>query len=260
MKLKNIHLYNYVVIYTKNCEIYINKGNEQVYIPPRMVAIFEKNISFNIETIRKGDGVLYESFDMKHELLTSLRRVIEPSVKFAAESYTNKRSFKERIFKVKSCSIVIDLFKRLKDNGSPEFTAIYELAFLVSKCENPSMFAISLFSSVAVTFSERVVTLLFSDLTRKWKLSDIAEEMHISEISVRKRLEQECLNFNQLILDVRMNQAAKFIIRSDHQIGMIASLVGYTSVSYFIKTFKEYYGVTPKKFEIGIKENLRCNR
>ncbi|SPW57556.1 putative fimbrial operon positive regulatory protein FanR [Escherichia coli] len=122
------------------------------------------------------------------------------------------------------------------------------------------MFAISLFSSVAVTFSERVVTLLFSDLTRKWKLSDIAEEMHISEISVRKRLEQECLNFNQLILDVRMNQAAKFIIRSDHQIGMIASLVGYTSVSYFIKTFKEYYGVTPKKFEIGIKENLRCNR
>ncbi|SQQ14525.1 putative phosphatidate cytidylyltransferase [Escherichia coli] len=58
MKLKNIHLYNYVVIYTKNCEIYINKGNEQVYIPPRTVAIFEKNISFNIETIRKGDGVL----------------------------------------------------------------------------------------------------------------------------------------------------------------------------------------------------------
>lgn len=25
MKLKNIHLYNYVVIYTKNCDLYVKK-------------------------------------------------------------------------------------------------------------------------------------------------------------------------------------------------------------------------------------------
>ncbi|HFZ1748366.1 TPA: helix-turn-helix transcriptional regulator [Klebsiella oxytoca] len=121
-------------------------------------------------------------------------------------------------------------------------------------------FAISLYGSVAVSFSEKIATLIFSDLSRKWKLSDVADEMHISEISVRKKLEQESINFNQLLLDVRMNQAAKLIIRSNHQISMVANLVGYSSISYFIKTFKDYYGITPKKFELGIKQNLYCNK
>ncbi|HHS9596861.1 TPA: helix-turn-helix transcriptional regulator [Raoultella planticola] len=115
--------------------------------------------------------------------------------------------------------------------------------------------AVSIYSSAAVSFSEKITQLLFTDLSKKWKLSDIADEMHISEISVRKKLEQESMNFNQLLLDVRMNRAAKYIVRSDYQIGIIASLVGYSSTSYFIKTFKDYYGITPKQFHLGIKEN-----
>ena len=95
-----------------------------------------------------------------------------------------------------------------------------------------------------------------TDTSRKWKLSDFSEIFHISEISIRKRLELEKVNFNKLVLEVRMNCAAKLIIRSEQQISMIANSVGYASVSYFIKTFKEYYGITPKQFEIGIKENL----
>ncbi|MCE9860034.1 helix-turn-helix transcriptional regulator, partial [Raoultella planticola] len=74
------------------------------------------------------------------------------------------------------------------------------------------------------------------------------------------KLDLENINFNQLVLDARMNRAIKLLLKSDKQIGVISSLVGYSSVSYFIKTFKDYYGITPKKFEIGLKENFLFNK
>ncbi|HCQ8367396.1 TPA: helix-turn-helix domain-containing protein [Klebsiella oxytoca] len=255
MKLKNIHLYDYIVIYAKSCDLHITRGDEKVLILKHSIAILEKNIAFDIEIIRNGEGELYECFELSSELLSSLRYVLEPVFKVSTEDYTNRRDFKKKIFKIEPCSVTVEFFKKLKNCEVSNISSTYKLAYIISKCENLSDFATSLYSSVAVSFSEKITTLLFSDLSRRWKLSDIADQMHISEISVRKKLEMESINFNQLLLDVRMNQAAKLIIRSDHQIGIIASLVGYSSTSYFIKTFKDYYGITPKQFNIGIKEN-----
>lgn len=59
MKLKNIHLYNYVMLFTKNCELYIQKTDEQVFIPHRTIVILEKNTFFDISLIRKGSGEAY---------------------------------------------------------------------------------------------------------------------------------------------------------------------------------------------------------
>ena len=98
--------------------------------------------------------------------------------------------------------------------------------------------------------------MILKDISKKWKLSDIADELNMSEISVRKKLDIEESNFNQLLLDARMNKAIKYLIKNTHQINIISSLVGYSSISYFIKTFKEYYGITPKQFEIGIRKKL----
>ncbi|HHT5345448.1 AraC-like DNA-binding protein [Raoultella planticola] len=255
MKLKNIHLYNYVMLFTKNCELYIQKTDEQVFIPHRTIVILEKNTFFDISLIRKGSGEAYEYFELDGDALSCLSNILETTIKVSPESYTRKRALNERIFKIKSCSITIEFFDRLKDGVIDDLSKACKLAYLISKCEELPKLAVSIYSSAAVSFSEKITQLLFTDLSKKWKLSDIADEMHISEISVRKKLEQESMNFNQLLLDVRMNRAAKYIVRSDYQIGMIASLVGYASTSYFIKTFKDYYGITPKQFHLGIKEN-----
>ncbi|MEX9938582.1 helix-turn-helix transcriptional regulator, partial [Providencia rettgeri] len=110
---------------------------------------------------------------------------------------------------------------------------------------------------VAFTFTEKINRVILSDISKKWKLSDIAEQFNISEISITKKLDQERTNFNQLLLDARMNQAIKHLIKNEKQISTISELIGYSSISYFIKTFKNYYGLTPKQFEIGIRENLK---
>lgn len=260
MKLKNIHLYNYVIVYAENCDLYIKQQQEEVLIPHKTIAILEKNISFDVRLIRRNTGTLYQSFDLDDKMLDSLKNVFEPLVNISTDDFLQKRSFKDKIFKINSSPVSIDIFERINDGGNFDLSKTYKLAYLASKCENITKFALSLYSSVVVSLKEKITRMIFNDVSKKWKLSDIADEMHISEISIRKKLDLENINFNQLVLDARMNRAIKLLLKSDKQIGVISSLVGYSSVSYFIKTFKDYYGITPKKFEIGLKENFLFNK
>ena len=50
-----------------------------------------------------------------------------------------------------------------------------------------------------------------------------------------------------------MNKSLELISQGDTHINKIAQLVGFSSVSYFIKTFKGVYGVTPKKLASYLK-------
>ncbi|HBR1031144.1 TPA: helix-turn-helix transcriptional regulator [Klebsiella quasipneumoniae subsp. similipneumoniae] len=236
--------------------MYINKKDEEIHIKHGEIAVLEKNISFDVRFIRKNSGSLYRSIDLSDDILNTLRNVVEPIIKIPTEHYTLQRGLNDRIFKIKSCAVCIELFDKLFYKENNCLSSIYKLAYLISKCEHPLKFALSLYSSVAVSFREKLNRIIFTDTSKKWKLSDIADEIHLSEICVRKRLDSENINFNQLLLDARMYKAVKYLIKSDLQIGVVSSLVGYSSISYFIKTFKEYYGITPKQFEIGIKQNL----
>ncbi|WP_422836432.1 helix-turn-helix domain-containing protein [Yersinia ruckeri] len=50
-----------------------------------------------------------------------------------------------------------------------------------------------------------------------------------------------------MILDLRMRHALSLIVSSRKNLYSISEEIGYNSTSYFIKNFKDYYGVTPKK-------------
>ena len=256
MKIRNVNLYHYVFVYASNCELILFHAKERVLIPHKTIAILEKNITFDVEYIRRGSGILYQYFELDEKSLFSLINIYEPLIKIDAEHLTQKRSFTERVFKLKTDDTLINLFEKLMNSHSFDISRMYKIAYLSSKCENINKLAMSLYRSSAMSYKEKIARELATDISRKWRLSDLAEIFHVSEISIRKKLESEKISFNQLLLDVRMNCAAKLILRNNKQISMIANSVGYTSVSYFIKVFKDYYGITPKQFEIEIKENL----
>ncbi|HCX4694587.1 TPA: helix-turn-helix transcriptional regulator [Escherichia coli] len=256
MKIRNVNLYNYVFIYTSNCELILFNAGEKVLIPFNTIAILEKNITFDVECVRLGNGILYQHFELDDSTLLSLRSIYEPLIKIDAEYLTKKRGFTEMVFKVKTDDTLINLFGKLINSYHSDISRMYKIAYLTSKCEDATKLAMSLYRTAAISCKEKIARELATDISKKWKLSDLAEAFHVSEISIRKKLESEGVNFNQLLLDVRMNHAAKLIVRSNKQINMIANSVGYTSISYFIKVFKDYYGITPKQFEIALKENL----
>ncbi|CAD5789317.1 AraC family transcriptional regulator [Escherichia coli] len=255
MTLNNFHLYNHTIIYATNCDIYIKKNLEQIHIPQKTIAVLEKNILFDLTIIRKDKGLLYESIDLDMDTLLRLRSVLEPCVQIQATCNIKKRKLNSRVFKISTCNICVKLFEKLKRGDLDSLLKVYKLAYIFSKCENLEALAMSIYTSVSTSFSEKIKKIFMTELSKKWKVSDIADKLYITEVTVRKKLEQEKTNFNQLLLDVRMNQAIKLIIQNENNISSIASLIGYENVSYFVRVFKNYFGVTPKQLHMEIKDN-----
>ena len=57
---------------------------------------------------------------------------------------------------------------------------------------------------------------------------------------------------NDFILNVRLKKAQMLLIQSDTKtISEIAYEVGFNSPSYFIKRFRELFGITPAQFQKG---------
>jgi YesN/AraC family two-component response regulator len=55
-------------------------------------------------------------------------------------------------------------------------------------------------------------------------------------------------NFGTFLTETRMTKAAEFLTNSNHKVVEICSLVGYSDVRYFIKTFSKIYGVSPGRY------------
>ena len=57
------------------------------------------------------------------------------------------------------------------------------------------------------------------------------------------------LFFHEYVIKVKMEKAAMLLKIPQYQISTVAESLGYNEVGYFIKQFKEYYGVTPKVYQ-----------
>jgi two-component system response regulator YesN len=56
------------------------------------------------------------------------------------------------------------------------------------------------------------------------------------------------INLNKYIKNVRMNKAQELLLKTNMKISDICQETGYSNVSYFCKSFKEDFGVTPDKY------------
>ena len=54
---------------------------------------------------------------------------------------------------------------------------------------------------------------------------------------------------NQYIREIRLEKAAKLLKQTDQSIAEISYLVGFSSASYFNKSFRKYYNVTPGDYK-----------
>jgi AraC-like DNA-binding protein len=63
--------------------------------------------------------------------------------------------------------------------------------------------------------------------------------------------EETGVNFVDYINRRRLEAAAQLIKTSDLNVEQIAGSVGFNTPAYFIKKFKEAYGVTPKTYKIN---------
>lgn len=66
------------------------------------------------------------------------------------------------------------------------------------------------------------------------------------------------MSFNEYVNHIRINEAQRMLISGNNSISQIAEMLGFSSASHFIRTFKASNGITPNQFkQTYIKHNIQ---
>jgi AraC-like DNA-binding protein len=99
-------------------------------------------------------------------------------------------------------------------------------------------------TDLATRVRERLAAQLSEDLS----LARVAKDLRVSTRTLRRRLEEAGLSFQQLRQEVRKAQAARYLAQSDESIEHIAARLGYQDPSNFRRAFRRWTGVAPSTF------------
>ncbi|EFB1645220.1 TPA: helix-turn-helix transcriptional regulator [Escherichia coli] len=244
----------YLIVYTDNCDLNIYKNNQILFFPQGSFVFIERGIKFSCK-IKKinSDTKPYRAIRLDKEELIMLKEILKS---------THRYYFDEKIIEIKPRKKIV------RGEGYPDYVWIFnriaytndrtlkilKLAYIISRMGIAKDIIHSLIASAAITFTDKVRSMVEKDTSKKWRINMIADKFNISEISVRKRLEAEGMSFNNLLVEVRMNKAMQLLLENEQQIHQISKAIGILSPSYFIKSFKNHFGITPKQFIIYFRE------
>ncbi len=249
--MKNIKNYQATLIMTNICEFTLFDGSDCVDIPANSIAFIEKGITFDasIKTKNKSNIKPYETCPIDGGTISLILDVFsKTNTNVAPLSFTGTRVLSEKIFSFVASGKDKDIFNSLSESRGNNILFISKIMHLLSMLQCRDKLFLSIAASASKTFSDKVIEFIENDIHRKWKISDLADLFFCSEITIRKKLEKENVNFSQLILDVRMKQAARMLLQTECNVSAVANAIGISNKSYFIRQFKCYYGITPKKY------------
>ncbi len=79
-------------------------------------------------------------------------------------------------------------------------------------------------------------------------LSCVAAELHVSERTLRRRLQQEGAQFSELVSQVRRQLSQHYLERTTLSILEVALLLGYAEQSSFTAAFRQWFGQSPRDY------------
>ncbi|WP_213134203.1 AraC family transcriptional regulator [Citrobacter sp. FP75] len=248
--IESIMTNKYLVIYTDNCDLTIQKNNETLFFPQRTFVFIERGIKFSCKIKKSLPGIKpYRVIRLDKKELVMLKDVFKATHSYYLDEKVIARKPHNKIIGVEGRQEYIEEFNRA-ESTTDQPLKILKLANIISRIGRSKEIINSLIVSAAITFTDKVRNMIEENTSRKWRLNMIADEFNISEVSVRKRLESEGTSFNNLLVEIRMNKAMQLLLENELQIHQISRDVGISSPSYFIKNFKDYFGITPKQFII----------
>jgi AraC-like DNA-binding protein len=94
----------------------------------------------------------------------------------------------------------------------------------------------------------RVREIVLADLTQPTGFGLIAKRLHMSERSLRRKLQEEGVSFRKLIDELRVQVAIKYVRDTDLTIEDVASALGFSDASAFRHAFRRWTGAAPHEF------------
>ncbi len=235
--LNRYRIYKPVIVYTGSQRILIqcnNTGMSYCADPDSLILLTKSNHSYDITAIQ-----LENTRDVK------IKYIDNDIVKsFSAVSFSKNAPLKN-IFIVKPDSHHLDIIYGVlsKENMSP-----FQLFLVLSYFRDDETIMKSLIGFSECSLTDKIIKMIEHDLSKNLTIMEVSKSLFVSESCLRKRLKKNNLTFKKINLDTKMRHASIQLRTTSNSIYIIADSLGFGSVSYFIKVFKSYYGVTPKKY------------
>lgn len=74
---------------------------------------------------------------------------------------------------------------------------------------------------------------------------EMAQRLHVSARTLRRKLREEMTNYRELVDEVRLGLAKRYLRTPELRVSEIASLLGYDEVANFRRAFKRWTGQSP---------------
>lgn len=110
-------------------------------------------------------------------------------------------------------------------------------------------------------FVEKIEQIILDHIEdERFGVSKLAIELGLSRSQTLRKVKAETgKSANQLMREIRLNEALKFLKEEDLTVSEIAYKVGFSSPSYFNKCFHEQYGFTPGDYKSQTTNNELIN-
>lgn len=96
--------------------------------------------------------------------------------------------------------------------------------------------------------ADRIREILSLYLEQSPSISFVADRLHTSERTLRRHLDEEGVNFRDLLKKIRHETACYYLGNTHMRIEQIAQKLGYAETANFRKAFKEDTGLSPRQW------------
>lgn len=113
---------------------------------------------------------------------------------------------------------------------------------LINTSSKPSSTSAAIRSLIKLDFSTGIPS-----------FEQMAENLHMSESSLRRRLLKENTSYQKIKDQIRCELAVEHLHKEQTRISDLAELLGFTEPSSFVRSFRSWMGVTPKAYRDNLK-------
>ena len=150
------------------------------------------------------------------------------------------------------CEQLIEIYEAKKDESESKITTqvrtkIILLQFILEMWKKG--FVIENDTSGRNTVEKEMVSYIQQNFTGKISLREFGEQFHLSEKYISRYFKEHFhITLSQYVTYLRLEHAKQLLQDTDIPVTDVAMQSGYQNVSYFIRSFKKTYGVSPLKY------------
>ena len=150
------------------------------------------------------------------------------------------------------CEQLVEIYGAKKEESQSKITAqiktkIILLQFILHMWENG--FIIENDKSGRNTVEKEMISYIQQSFTGEISLKKFGEQFHLSEKYVSQYFKEHFhITLSKYVTYLRLEHAKQLLQNSDIPVTEVAMLSGYQNVSYFIRSFKKTYEVSPLQY------------